>query len=100
MALIQSVLKHKDILNISSQQADFILQPLNYDCFLSACPGSGKTHSVSLKFAYEINNWISRTSGIAVLSFTNNAANEIKNRANNILKEKQVESLINLDTHQ
>ena len=90
MALIQSVLKHKDILNISSQQADFILQPLNYDCFLSACPGSGKTHSVSLKFAYEINNWISRTSGIAVLSFTNNAANEIKNRANNILKEKQV----------
>lgn len=89
-ALIQSVLNHKDVLNISSQQANFILQPLNHDCFLSACPGSGKTHSVSLKLTYEINNWISKTSGIAVLSFTNNAANEIKNRANNILKEKQV----------
>lgn len=89
-ALIQSVLNHKDVLNISSQQANFILQPLNHDCFLRACPGSGKTHSVSLKLAYEINNWISKTSGIAVLSFTNNAANEIKNRANNILKEKQV----------
>ncbi|MFD2209130.1 UvrD-helicase domain-containing protein [Virgibacillus halophilus] len=88
--LVQSVLKHKDILNTSSQQADFVLQPLNYGCFLSACPGSGKTHSVSLKFAYEINNWISKASGIAVLSFTNNAADEIKKRANYYLEEKSV----------
>src|SRR5699024_7402767 len=36
-----------------------------------ACPGSGKTYSISAKFAYLMLNWDDKASGIAVISFTN-----------------------------
>lgn len=89
--LVYSVLGDEVIKQISSQQANFITQPLDRDSFLKACPGSGKTHSIGIKLAYEINNWISKTSGLAVLSFTKNAANEIKSRTQYFLKESQIE---------
>jgi len=65
---------------LSEEQADFVLHPLDSPCYLNACPGSGKTEVVGIKAAYEIANWKDNFSGMAVLSFTKNAAKEISNR--------------------
>ena len=53
------------------------------DCKMSqiivkACPGSGKTYSVTARLAKLLNENKYRHQGIAVLSFTNNACDEIK----------------------
>jgi len=48
--------------------------------FLKACPGSGKTEMVGLKAAYEMSKWKKTPGGIAVLTFTNNAAEVIEKR--------------------
>jgi len=71
---------HEDINKLSNEQADFIVHPLNISCFLSACPGSGKTQVVGIKTAYEIADWQDKFSGMAVLSFTKRAAKEIADR--------------------
>lgn len=47
---------------------------------LRACPGSGKTYTVSNKMYSKLNNWRQERSGIAVLSFTNVACEEINNQ--------------------
>jgi DNA helicase II / ATP-dependent DNA helicase PcrA len=47
---------------------------------IRACPGSGKTYSISAKFAYLISEWKNKTSGIATISFTNTAWKEIENK--------------------
>lgn len=65
---------------LSEEQLDFILHPINEACYLKACPGSGKTEVVGIKAAYEIAEWRDYFRGIAVLSFTKNAAKEIADR--------------------
>lgn len=65
---------------LSDEQTDFIVHPLDKSCFLKACPGSGKTEVVGIKAAYEIANWEDTFSGMAILSFTKNAAKEIADR--------------------
>ena len=65
---------------LTQEQADFILHPLDCPCYLNACPGSGKTEVVGIKAAYEIADWQDNFSGMAVLSFTKNAAKEISDR--------------------
>ena len=80
---IQSILKNIDQENLnrlSEEQLDFILHPNDSSCFLRACPGSGKTEVVGIKAAYEIANWKLPLSGMAILSFTKNAAKEISER--------------------
>ncbi|HCN83904.1 MAG TPA: hypothetical protein DIT07_09840 [Sphingobacteriaceae bacterium] len=66
--------------NLSEEQLDFILHPINQACYLKACPGSGKTEVVGIKAAYEISGWQDKFIGLAVLSFTKNAAKEIADR--------------------
>lgn len=65
---------------LNDKQVDFIVHPIDKSCFLKACPGSGKTEVVGIKAAYEIAEWESLYTGIAVLSFTKNAAKEIAGR--------------------
>lgn len=79
LALVKSRLNSLDR-KLSEEQLDFILHPLNTACYLKACPGSGKTEVVGIKAAYEITAWKEKFSGIAVLSFTKNAAKEIADR--------------------
>jgi DNA helicase-2/ATP-dependent DNA helicase PcrA len=64
----------------SEQQLNYVLSPKGTNVFLKACPGSGKTEVVGLKAAYEIQRWENTPGGIAVLTFTNNAADIIKKR--------------------
>lgn len=73
-------ISHESLLKLNDNQLDFIVHPINESCYLKACPGSGKTEVVGIKAAYEISNWKNKYSGIAVLSFTKNAAKEIKDR--------------------
>jgi DNA helicase II / ATP-dependent DNA helicase PcrA len=64
----------------SDDQLDYVLSPIDQNIFLKACPGSGKTEVVGLKAAYEIRRWNKNVGGIAVLTFTNTAADIIRER--------------------
>lgn len=64
----------------SEQQLIYTLSSPEQNLFLEACPGSGKTEVVGLKAAYEIQRWDRKPGGIAVLTFTNNAENVIRER--------------------
>ena len=48
---------------------------------IKACPGSGKTYTVAHKLLSYVDNWKNYHSGVAVLSFTNVASNEIYEKA-------------------
>ena len=47
-----------------------------------ACPGSGKTYSVAARLAHRITSWASPRRGIAALSFTNVAWQEVSRQLN------------------
>lgn len=64
----------------TEEQIDYILSPISECTYLSACAGSGKTEVLGMKTAYEICRWKQKSSGIVVLTFTNEAANTIKER--------------------
>ena len=64
----------------SDEQLDYVLSSIDDCIFLKACPGSGKTEVVGLKAAYEMSKWAKTPGGIAVLTFTNNAAEVIEKR--------------------
>lgn len=44
---------------------------------LRACPGSGKTYTVALRLADRVRSWNQRQAGVAAISFTNVACDEI-----------------------
>lgn len=54
---------------------------------LHACPGSGKTTIVARKLANYLQCWNRPHQGIAVLSFTNVASDEIRHQATEMLPE-------------
>ncbi|HHU62552.1 MAG: UvrD-helicase domain-containing protein [Bacillota bacterium] len=64
----------------SEEQISYIMTSIDEHVFLEACPGSGKTEVVGMKAAYEMQRWAHNSSGLAVLSFTNTAADEISAR--------------------
>lgn len=51
---------------------------------VKACPGSGKTYTVAHKLLSYVDNWKDYHRGVAVLSFTNVASNEIYIKAQTI----------------
>lgn len=64
----------------TEDQLKYIISPIDENIFLSACAGSGKTEVVGMKSAYEIKKWSKNKGGIAILTFTNNATDVIKDR--------------------
>ena len=64
----------------TDEQLNYILSPIDRCIYLEACAGSGKTEVLGLKAAYEICRWRSRQTGIAVLTFTNEATATIADR--------------------
>lgn len=85
-------LGHNDehVNRLTLEQLEFILNDLTKASFLSSCPGSGKTEVVGFKAAYESSTWNSFNSGIAILTYTNNAASEIYKRASEYSNHKAV----------
>ncbi len=68
------------ILEKADEQLQYVYSSNCENIFLKACPGSGKTESVGLKAAYAIRKWNRKAGGIAVLTFTNSAADVIADR--------------------
>lgn len=64
----------------TDEQLKYVFSSNSKNIFLRACPGSGKTESVGLKASYEIKRWDAKVGGIAVLTFTNSAADVIADR--------------------
>lgn len=64
----------------TDEQLDYVLSSNNKCTYLEACAGSGKTEALGMKAAYEIRNWEDDKIGIAVLTFTNEAAATIIDR--------------------
>ncbi len=64
----------------SIEQIEYVFSSNEENVFLKACPGSGKTEVVGLKAAYIIQSWQRQPGGMAVLTFTNNAADIINKR--------------------
>lgn len=65
---------------LSDEQLDYIFSSIDNNTYLNACPGSGKTEVIGIKVAHEIKKWEAKNKGIAVLTFTNSAEDEILNR--------------------
>lgn len=66
--------------SLSDEQRELLNR--NGKIVLRACPGSGKTYTVSAKLANLIETWDSKIGGIATLSFTNVAWKEIDKNLN------------------
>ncbi|NMA85578.1 MAG: ATP-dependent helicase [Epulopiscium sp.] len=73
-------------MGVSNEQQKFI--DATGKVILCACPGSGKTYTVAHKLALYLKNWNQSHKGIAALSFTNIASEEI---------QKQVKSISSID---
>lgn len=65
---------------LSDEQLNYIYSSLEENVYLNACPGSGKTEVIGIKVAYEMKKWDCLNQGIAVLTFTNSAEDEILER--------------------
>lgn len=72
------LLKRYPNMELTDEQNNFIRS--HGKVVLSACPGSGKTSIVSKKYLALLKDWSKGHSGIAILSFTNIACDEIKNK--------------------
>lgn len=80
--------EHCRVSEKTEKQLQYILASIDRSVFLEACPGSGKTEVVGMKSAYEIKRWDSNSkSGIAILTFTNDATGVIKERVNQFSKK-------------
>lgn len=64
----------------TEEQANYIKSSIEKNVYLEACPGSGKTEVIAAKVANEIESWRGFPGGIAVLSFANSAAEELRIR--------------------
>ncbi|WP_218714085.1 UvrD-helicase domain-containing protein [Arthrobacter sp. BF1] len=63
---------------LDESRRDFISALTSVD--VAACPGSGKTTMILAKLAILSERWSSKSSGVAVLSHTNVARDEVENR--------------------
>jgi superfamily I DNA/RNA helicase len=63
---------------LNKEQEDAILNPNSV--LLIACPGSGKTRTLTYKIAYELSRLESTKEYVIAITYTNNAADEIKHR--------------------
>lgn len=76
-----SVLRKCVFESLTEQQLEYAVADISSkNIYLNACPGSGKTEVVALKCAYEIMKWESTYSGMAIMTFTNSAEDEVRNR--------------------
>ncbi|MGV8920865.1 MAG: UvrD-helicase domain-containing protein [Pseudomonas sp.] len=74
-------------MNFTREQLDYLAAPLDRHIYLKACPGSGKTEVVAAMVAKIVHGWSRSPSGIAVLTFSNSATDELRNRVHKYLGE-------------
>jgi superfamily I DNA/RNA helicase len=69
--------------SLSEKQRDIVFEKTG-KFVVRACPGSGKTYSVAARFADQIENWEYKYRGIASISFTNVAWQEVESTLNEV----------------
>lgn len=75
---------------LSDDQKKFIKESDDYDkVAVIAVPGSGKTYLTACKLVDLLEKWQSNTNGVAALSFTNTAKNEIEKTFNKLSENKK-----------
>lgn len=74
-------------MNFTQEQLDYLAAPLDRHVYLKACPGSGKTEVAAAMVARIVQEWSRSPSGIAVLTFSNSATDELRNRVHKYLGE-------------
>lgn len=74
-------------MNFTQEQLDYLASPLDRHVYLKACPGSGKTEVVAAMMARTVQAWSRSPSGIAMLTFSNSATGELRNRVHKYLGE-------------
>jgi len=67
---------------LNTEQADAVRLPGNV--FLIACPGSGKTRTLTYKAAYELSRLNSEKQFVIAITYTHRAAEEIQERIENL----------------
>ncbi|QBL08417.1 ATP-dependent helicase [Rheinheimera sp. D18] len=67
---------------LTPEQTAAVLHPESV--FLVACPGSGKTRTLTYKIAYELSMIQSRRKFVIAITYTNRAADEIKERVESL----------------
>lgn len=67
-----------DNFELNDEQKKVVLT--SEDVFLNACPGSGKTRALTFKIIHELSLLRSRKKYIVAITYTNRAANEIRER--------------------
>lgn len=72
-------------MNFTKEQLEYIEAPLDQHSYLKACPGSGKTEVVAAMVSRTIQVWSRSPSGIAVLTFSNSATDELRSRIHKYL---------------
>lgn len=68
------------LVGMTVEQMTYVLHPVETESYLKACPGSGKTESVAVRAAYLLGAKAWPSHGIAFLTFTNNAADVVRER--------------------
>lgn len=68
------------MISLTDEQKAYIGAPLDRHIYLKACPGSGKTEVVAAMVAKVVKEWTRFPAGIAVLTFSNSATHEVKDR--------------------
>lgn len=68
------------MIKLTDEQKDYINAPLDRHVYLKACPGSGKTEVIAAMVAKVIGEWRRFPAGVAILTFSNSATDELKNR--------------------
>ena len=78
------------MITLSKEREDFL--EAEGKIVLCACPGSGKTCMVAKKLLKYVNTWHSSHKGVAVLSFTNVASEEINRQTSELsLTHRQID---------
>lgn len=75
------------MISLTDEQRTYINAPLDQHVYLRACPGSGKTEVVAAMVSKVVKEWTRFPSGIAVLTFSNSATDELKTRLRTYLGE-------------
>lgn len=68
--------------NLTNEQHDAIVE--ENSVLLIACPGSGKTRTLTYKIAYELSRLENKKTFVVAITYTNTAADEIKDRIENL----------------
>lgn len=78
--IMKNISKEEAIRNFNPQQKEAICAPVNKDILISAGAGSGKTKTLSERVYWIIKEHQVEPSSLLVLTFTDNAAHEMKTR--------------------